>query len=373
MNRHVRTLVTLIGAMLGAAPAGAINVQFDYTFDTGGFFASQARRDLLTQAAGTFTPFTDSLSAITPSGQNTWDAQFSHPSADSVASVPNLNVPANTVIIYVGAYDLPTGTLGHGGPGGYGASGFQPWFDLLDTRGQAGASRDPSQSTDFGPWGGSVAFDSTTNWFFGQTPVGQTPTQSDFLSVAIHEIGHVLGIGTAESFLHDTSGANFIGDAAVAVHGGQVPLNPSDKAHWADNVTGHAAAGGATQEAAMSPFLNQGTRKVFTDLDYAGMKDIGWQAVIPHVALPGDTNGDGFINAIDLAAMNNGITGRLSGWSNGDFDGNGIANADDYAIFEYYAALHAGDTSPVTPEPSMGVVLLAAAVLVRKRHCRCRL
>jgi hypothetical protein len=39
---------------------------------------------------------------------------------------------------------------------------------------------------------------------------------------------------------------------------------------------------GVTQEAAMDPSITVGTRKLFTDLDYAGLADVGWEtAAVP--------------------------------------------------------------------------------------------
>lgn len=48
-----------------------------------------------------------------------------------------------------------------------------------------------------------------------------------------------------------------------------------DLAHWAEGTTSFVA--GLPQEAAMDPTITTGTRKAFTDLDFAAMKDIGWE------------------------------------------------------------------------------------------------
>ena len=50
-----------------SSSADAITITFDYSKDANGFFTDPARRALLDQAAATFTGFTDSLAAITPS------------------------------------------------------------------------------------------------------------------------------------------------------------------------------------------------------------------------------------------------------------------------------------------------------------------
>jgi hypothetical protein len=102
------------------------------------------------------TRLADTLDAITPGGGNSWSANFSNPSTGTSASVANLNVPANTLIIYVGAHDLGLSTLGLGGVGGFSASGSAGWGNTVSTRGEAGAP-----GSEFGPWGGSIAFSDT--------------------------------------------------------------------------------------------------------------------------------------------------------------------------------------------------------------------
>jgi hypothetical protein len=138
-----------------------------------------------------------------------------------------------------------------------------------------------SPPTDFGPWGGAISFDTGgTNWYFGQAlPVPSTAI--DFYSVALHEIGHILGIGdipsdgSASSWTTFVSGGSFVGPAAEQANGGApVPLDAALH-HWAD---GTISAGA---EAAMTPILDPGTRKLFTPLDFAGLTDIGWQVSAP--------------------------------------------------------------------------------------------
>ena len=259
--------------------AEAIQINFDYSFDNG-FFDDQARRDLLELAADSFEPFTDSLEAIVPSGQNTWSAVFTNPSSGMQESIDNLIVPADTLIIYVGARNLGGSTLGTGGPGGFTASGFAPWFETLRTRGQ-GDTQGPN-ATDFGPWGGVVSFDSDANWNFD--PDMPVSGQNDFLSVALHEISHVFGIGTSDSWDACITGSNFTCDFSTTSFGGNVPLD-ADPAHWAQGTTSTVnrvgEPPGFSQETALDPNITVGTRKLLTELDYAGLGDVGWEVAIP--------------------------------------------------------------------------------------------
>ena len=52
----------------------------------------------------------------------------------------------------------------------------QAWIDTVRGRGQSGALA--SQPTDFGPYGGSMSFDTTQNWFTGLDPTTTPPGQS---------------------------------------------------------------------------------------------------------------------------------------------------------------------------------------------------
>jgi len=253
----------------------AITIELRYELDSNNFFDTQAKKDLLQLAANNIASrLNDSLSAIQPSDTNHWSAQFFNPATGALQSMPDLVVAANTLVIYVGGRALNGNERGFGGPGGYSWSGTTNWGSTVEGRGQAGTLA--LIPTDTSPWGGAITFDTRANWFFGSTTTGLRSNQTDFLSVAEHEIGHVLGIGdnptggppTAWSRL--VANGAFHGPNAMATEGNTpVPLDPSG-AHWA---TGTSSAG---QEAAMTPVLTDGTRKLFTPLDFAGLADIGW-------------------------------------------------------------------------------------------------
>ena len=143
-------------------------------------------------------------------------------------------------------------------------------MNAVASRGQAGALKDTP--TGFGPWGGSISFSNTTNWNLSTALPGAS--QNDFLSVATHEISHVLGFGTSASWETYVSGTKFIGPHAEAADGGKaVPLAPG-LAHWADGFK--STVNGVSQFAEMDPYLITGTRRAFTALDYAGLEDVGW-------------------------------------------------------------------------------------------------
>lgn len=249
---------------------GSLKARIDYSLDSTGFFNAGERRAALQAAADfVFSRFSDSLSAIVPSGADTWKATFFSPVTGLQVTVDNPVVAANEIVIYAGARNLGTGTAGLGGPGGFGAFGSVDWLNNVRTRGQSGASASPA--TDIGPWGGSITFNPNLNWYFGTDLSGIQTNQYDFLTVATHELMHLAGFGTAASWTALVTGNSFNGLQSKANNAGQsVPLS-SDRAHWAENTSSDG------QEALMDPSIdNTGIRKLPTTLDFAGLDDIGW-------------------------------------------------------------------------------------------------
>ena len=253
----------------------SVQFVFDYSYDTAGFFNDLSRRVVLDQVATDLgSRFRDQLDDLTATGGNTWTADFTDPATGNSTSEVDLVVPADTLYVFAGARDLGGGDVGHGGYGGYSATGDAVWLDRVGARGQGGALL--PAPTDFGPWGGSITFDSLTNWHFDATTTGLDPGEIDFRSVAVHELGHLMGIAASNpSWSRWVNEGEFEGTASLIEFDGfgNIPL-AIDEGHWSDGVTD----GG--QEAAMDPSLNNGERKEFTDLDYAGLVDVGW-ALLP--------------------------------------------------------------------------------------------
>ena len=256
----------------------SLTIQIDYSYDSSGFFNDQTRRDTLQTAANNLASrISTTLGAITPNAGagNNWTITTFNPSdpfnhASDIA-LTNLNVAAGTIIVYAGAKTgVGGGEAGLGGYGGYSASGSQQWLDGLRTRGHTG----------FAPWGGSITFDQNTNWNYGtNAPAGN---QIDFYTVATHELGHVLGFGTAQEYNQYVSGDIFFGPNATAANNGIYPSLQSnaDQAHFRQGTTSYG------QAVSMQPIVVAGTRVVFSELDYAALADVGWN-VTGYVAQAG--------------------------------------------------------------------------------------
>lgn len=292
-------------ASLGATPvSGPLSIRFDYSMDSAGFFASQERRNSLQFAANSIvSKFSDQLTAIQPTGIDQWTAKFLNPATGAQDTRNNLVIPANEILIFAGARAMAGGELGRGEKGGFSAtSNSQAFIDTVKGRGQTGALL--GTATDFGPWGGTVAFSTTANWHFGLTTDGLDTNEYDFVTVASHELLHSLGFGLANSWNAKVNGG-FTGVNSVAVSGrSPVPLN--DVSHWAVGTTSNGVT------AIMTPETNGGQRKLPTRLDYAGMQDIGWQLIAQQVQVSGShTYGDnGSFNG--TLTINGSLLGSLS-------------------------------------------------------------
>ena len=104
------------------------------------------------------------------------------------------------------------------------------------------------------------------NWNFALD--GPVPGKQDFISTAVHEIGHVLGIGTAAIYNIQRDGDGFAGPNARAVNdGAPVPLEPDG--HVQDGLRGNTVL--------MDPTNRQGQRKTPTEIDLAMLADIGYE------------------------------------------------------------------------------------------------
>ena len=242
---------------LAVATAGVtdspFNIQFDYRFDTQGFFTSE-KRAVLEAAAALWENIIQDEFANTPVGTR---VQFvdNPETGELLAGDFVVDRPIDDVLIFVGARDLQ------------GVSGT-----TLALAGPAGSALSTNR-TDFEPSAGTIAFNVGTDWFYDPTPTTDTDlpaNQQDFLSTAAHEIAHVLGFGTSISFDNLVSGSAFVGANTLARNGGNgIPLGGS--AHIANGYQF-----GGSGQTLMSPFAERGVRKRPTALDAAVLDDIGY-------------------------------------------------------------------------------------------------
>ena len=101
----------------------AINFQFDYSYDSSGFFSSGSDARATLEAVADFyeTNLADNFTAIesTPGG-NSMTVVFDAPDSGTEIQIANYDVATDAIVVYVGARDLPGTTLAQAGPGGGG-------------------------------------------------------------------------------------------------------------------------------------------------------------------------------------------------------------------------------------------------------------
>jgi hypothetical protein len=281
MTKFSLPLAALLSLTFGA-PAQAITIEFDYTYDTRGFFTDTLtgapiteRRALLDEAASFYSGFTDSLTAIAPQAGDSWSVKITHPSLGGPQiTLSNLDIAADTLLIYVGGSESAPGVLGFANTGSnLTASGSDAFVDAVTTRGQANTVGE--DATDYGIWGGMIWFNAANVWYFGSDASGLSAGHPDFLTTATHELGHILGFGEADSWHTQIDEAGYFnGTNAMVVYGGPVPVDQYG-VHWAEGVM--STVDGVAQETQMDPSTTRGLRELPTALDYAGYADVGWQ------------------------------------------------------------------------------------------------
>ena len=359
-------LLALLAFVAPAPSARAISIQIDYSYDTLGFFGTAQNptpaRTTLEFAARTFTPFTDTLSAIQPGGGNSWTARFIDPSTNTFNNVPNLAVPQDTLVVYAIARDLAGAALGQASPGNYLFNGTPTanFSNAVTNRGQG------DSSLDFAPWGGVIAVDVKNssgvprNWHYdlGVEPAGN---DYDFYTVVTHELAHLFGFGVSNAFSADVSNNFFTGANAQALYGGSVPLASGQ--HWASNVTSPPFLPGTQPKPSLGPSLTLGERKLFTPLDYAALADIGWQVPPELLGLPADFNGDAVVDGADFLIWQRGY----GGFGGTPGDANGDLFVDDYDGWIVRNYLGSQGMVPeglaAVPEPTAATLALVAGAL----------
>jgi hypothetical protein len=280
----------------------SVTVRLDYSYDKTGFFNDPNRRAVIQRAADTIgAKVQDNLSAIVPSGANSWKANFFNPATNATVTLNNPTINANEIVVFLNAAPLGGGDqLGLTTTGGFTASGSRSWLDGVRTRGQMGVLSNPK--TDFSTWGGMITFDSRVDWSFS----GAVPqlNQFDFESVALHEIMHIFGFGLGEpAFVRNVSNGVFVGPTVTFVNGGKgvnVVGDPAD--HWAQGTSYNG------QPSPMQASLRPGEKRQLSAIDFAALNDIGWEIYsIPGITSPVTTLQPSSPNASSNATLSGNI------------------------------------------------------------------
>lgn len=266
----------------------SFSISFDYRFDSNGFFDNPAARAALEAAADVWEAVIGDEFDNVGAGISFF---VSNPNTGASSQV-TLDQEIDDLLIFVGASASPFGiaagetaalpedlscgcsvchgasaseteaatVLARAGYSGFGASG-----DALNAR-ITSNFRGQGATTDFEPYAGVASFNTEINWNFDLASA--QPGQFDFLTVAVHEIGHVLGVGTAPAFDRWIDGG-FFGPNAMAANGGNaVPLHSDNS---------HVQAGYAGNTVVMDPSIGAGQRYPLSEIDKAILADMGYE------------------------------------------------------------------------------------------------
>jgi len=244
-------------------PARGISIVFDYRFDDAAFFTPSRRLVLEAAAQHWNNLLVDDFPPI-PLGTDIRTRDPETPTAAAM-SFPS-TVAIDDVMIFVGcaAIDGPGGTLA--------TSNHSAAINTVTDATLRELLRSRYEGMDFQPWTGWISFDCGEDWFFDPTPATVTDlpaNRPDFLSTANHELGHVLGFGTAMAYFAHVSNTTFVGTKTVATYGGPVPLIASNT-HFASGLS----SGG--REPLLDPSRPGGVRSTATPIDVAVLEDLGY-------------------------------------------------------------------------------------------------
>ncbi len=301
-EKSLRLAIVLLGAIFALPQqASAINVVIDYTYDSNSFFTNNtAARNSLEAAASLFSRMLDdtfspistppdfpSTAGGTGIAMWTWSHNFFHPGTGANQVVVDDSFAQDEFRIYAGARSLTGTTLGQGGFGGgsWAATNNGGTFSPAEisqinaiTADFSLAVEDRGETSGFARWGGSVTFDTDgpASFHFDHT-TAPSAGLADFFSVAVHEIGHVLGLGDSDEWFALVNNMSFTGANAVAEFGGPVPLDQPDEDHFENDIMSTILGTSTIQEVSMDPDIAIGMRKLWTNLDAAALSDIGWE------------------------------------------------------------------------------------------------
>lgn len=332
LTKFFRSPSALIALALCAgwtASAPALTIVIDYQYDTNNFFDTAVKRDALQAAADRYGRIiTTSLGAVNLVDDGL-DQRigFTHPGSGASWNVSSAASQASDAIAgsdiadeYRGAWSIGEGewllyaggrSLDSAGVGGTGTGlNFTSVFDSPTSVVNRGfRNPEPAGVSDLPVWGGAITFDNDgdVNWHFDHTQAAPGGT-TDFYSIALHEIGHALGLATNWNDWPNDGGGVYTGAHAVAAYNADNGTNlttlnlvSGGNPHWAEdtydslifasgdpNLTGTVGLG-TPQDLLMEPIADfSGTLRRFelTNVDVAALRDVGWTVVPVPAALP---------------------------------------------------------------------------------------
>lgn len=303
-------------------PLKALNITVDYRFDTNGFFDSPEAKAAMEAAAARWSRVIDqTLLPVNIQDDNRKDRRFKliHPetgenyemsaaasaktdlivmfggAAQADEYLNGFTLEKDEWILYVGA--RPLVEAARGGPVAAGVNTTDAFANPNSFINRGFNSGQDSLTV----LGGTISFSLDAAWNFDL----YNPGGLDFYSIALHEIGHALGLNArgVTEWTNLVSGGRYIGTHAVtayqqdtgeAVDYLEIENEASGDYHWADNTymskifpLGEpdylgTVGPGKLQDLLLEPSASFGLvsrRFEITNVEIGGIKDIGWSVI----------------------------------------------------------------------------------------------
>ena len=192
-----------------------MQIKFDYRFDTQGFFTSEYQA-ALEQAAAIWSDILgdDFLEVPADTELSLVNPQTGIPETITLAE------EIADLVIFVGAADTPFNDSANDTLAVGQFFGTEQTGDIFQRR-ISDNFRDRGVVTNFDPWFGAISFVADPARAWNLSLETSDPAQSDFLAVALREIGRILGIGSAPIFIELAADGFFTGVNVTELNNGE--------------------------------------------------------------------------------------------------------------------------------------------------------
>ena len=198
---------------------------------------------------------------------------------------------------------------------------------------------------------------------------------SDFEVILAHEIGHAIGLGDVEDFFdlgfidNNYSGADPLGTLTDSWSGLVNPLNPGDSPGLGLFNVPNSSAG--VDRFGVDILMESNIPQAFFDQGFATLQNDdfgGRQFLYPEVgpALPGDANGDGAVDLLDLDVLGANFDASGAIYAEGDFNGDAVVDLLDLDILGTNFGVTV--TATAVAEPGVATLSVCAVVLLGTRR-----
>ncbi|MDA8807097.1 hypothetical protein N9N55_07720 [Opitutales bacterium] len=293
--KFVRLLCLAVFSVFGTVSHGAIDIIFDYSYDTSNYFGDE-QRYVMEQVAYAFesrmggTTFTGTravedvgVSGVTPKlyFKNPTTNNIISPLIGSSTADGNVIGKPNELVVFLGARShgfSSSNVLASAAQTGHSYS----YTSLSDRDAWLAARNAKDTSSLYQPIAGVSQVNTSKSFYFDTDLTSHSDATSsglvDFYSVMVHEIGHIMGFNSNNAFTNFSSGGSagsgsWTGANAKAEYNNQnVPLNGNP--HWGNSLTQGNV--NCACHPSMQPSISSNKRTSFSALDFALLKDVGY-------------------------------------------------------------------------------------------------